>query len=79
MLNPCAEVAMADARVGFRDHKHVEAEDVRVRVEAVSAKVREKVYRTRVREEAESAICDNLLQSLFSYLVKRCGYTNRTT
>jgi len=43
VLNPCAEVAMANARVGFRDNKRVEAEDVMVRVEAVSAKVREKV------------------------------------
>jgi len=70
VLNPCAEVAMANARVGFRDNKRVEAESARVCEEAESA---------RVRVEAESAICDNLLQLLFSYLVKRCGYTNKTT
>ena len=70
MLNPCAEVVVADARVGFRDNKRLEAESARIREEAESA---------RVRVEAESAICDNLLQLLFSYLVKRCGYINKTT
>jgi len=70
MLSPCTEVAMADARVGFRDYKRVEAGSARVREEAESA---------RVRVEEESAICDNLLQLFFSYLVKRCGYTNKTT
>jgi len=61
---------MADVGVGFHDNKRVEAESAKVREEAESA---------RVRVEAESAICDNLLQLLFSYLVKRCGYTNKTT
>jgi len=61
---------MADARVGFRDNKRVEAESARVQKEAESA---------RVRVEAEGAICDNLLRLFFSYLVKRCGYTNITT
>jgi len=70
---------MADARVGFRDNKHVEVERARVRVEVESVRIREEAESVRVREEAERAICDNLLQLLFSYLVKRCGYTNRTT
>jgi len=48
----------------------MEEERARVHVEAESA---------RVCEEAGSAICDNLLQLIFSYLVKRCGYINKTT
>jgi len=57
----------------------VEEKRARVRVHAKSARVREEAESLRVREEAKSAICDNLLQLLFSYLVKRCGYTNITT
>ena len=56
----------------------MEADSARVRVEADSARVCEEAESVRVREEAKSVICDNLLQLLFSYLVKRCGYTNRT-
>jgi len=55
----------------------VEAESVRVREEGETARVREKAKSVRVREEEKNAICDNLLQLLFSYLVKRCRYTNR--
>jgi len=55
----------------------VEAESARVREEGKTARVREKAESVRVREEAKSAICDNSLQLLFSYLVKRCGYTSR--
>ena len=60
MLNPCAEVEMADARVRFLDNKRVKAKRARVRVEAESVRVREEAESVRVHEKEKSVICDNL-------------------
>ncbi|KAL9330941.1 hypothetical protein ACSQ67_000551 [Phaseolus vulgaris] len=45
---------MADARVGFRDNKRVEAESARVRVEAENARACEETKNARVCVEVES-------------------------
>ena len=55
MLNPCKEVTIADARVGFHDNKRVEAESARVRVEVENTRVCEETESARVCVDVESA------------------------